>query len=159
MLDNNKYQEAIEIMSSINVPGKWLGEYPDVHAITDVTGFGLLGHILEICKESEVSMKVNLSNVPKLDTAIELIKDGILPSAAMHNLNDIESTVKFDTTVSLDERILLCDPQTNGGLLFTCTHSVVNDLIERLKNSGFCSTSIIGEVCAKDNENTIFIYK
>jgi selenide,water dikinase len=160
MVDNDKYQDAIKVMSSINTPGEWLGEeYTGVHAITDVTGFGLLGHMHEICKESKVSANINFDNIPILDNSISLIKEGIWPSSALHNLNDVENIVNFSPDITSEDKILLCDPQTNGGLLFTCTHSIVNEVIERLKHNGFDSTSIIGEICAQDKKNTILISK
>ncbi len=159
MLGDSEYQNAIKIMSNINSPGEWLGEYSEVHAVTDVTGFGLLGHMLEICKESKVSMKLNVSNVPKLDSAVELITNDVWPSAALHNLNDIRSSIEFAATVTQGDKILMCDPQTNGGLLFTCTHEAVNGIIDRLKNTGFYSAAIIGEVCAENSINMISVYK
>ena len=115
---SNEYQNKalFEILTQVNTIGASLADINGVHAMTDVTGFGLLGHLMEILKASELSAKIEGNAIPKISEAESLAAQFILPDNAMRNWNAYESMVDNQHMESFP---WLVDPQTNGGLLFT----------------------------------------
>ena len=135
---------AIESMSSLNKIGARLAEIPGVNAMTDVTGFGLMGHLLEMCEGSNASAVVDFESVPTFDR--EALKDyhqkGCVPGGARRNF------ASYGENLDLPEgfkRDLLCDPQTSGGLLVSVEVGSVEEVVKLLSDSGLPS-EIIGEI-------------
>lgn len=148
MVDDSAYRETVRLMSIANAPGQWLGDRAGVHALTDVTGFGLLGHAAEICKASGVSMAIDASAVPVIAGVPELVASGIWPRASLRNLEAVEKLVSWGPMVTPEQKAILSDAQTNGGLLLTCARSEAEDLVTVLRDSGFSETSMIGEIAS-----------
>ena len=120
----------------------------EVHGMTDVTGFGLIGHAREMAKGSKVSMRIHASRVPLLAGAVECVRAGYIPGGLKANRNFSESCVKFDDAVPEEVRTLLFDPQTAGGLLISAAEKDAQRLIAALRDAGVEAVEI-GEVIPK----------
>ena len=103
----------------------------DVHAVTDVTGFGLLGHLKEICQGSAVSAEINFSKLSFLPGVWELAKSGIIPGGTRRNLDYVKDFVSFDSNLSELDQLLATDAQTSGGLLISLSESEADTFIQR----------------------------
>jgi selenide,water dikinase len=114
---------ARDLMLKPNALGAQLGLLPGVHALTDVTGFGLLGHLAEMCRGSGLQAQVQYEAVPKLPESLEYLKAGCYPDGALRNWKSLANDVKGAN--SLERMIILCDPQTSGGLLIACEKELV----------------------------------
>jgi len=146
-LDPAHYAAMIASTTRLNTPGPVLAALPGVHAITDVTGFGLLGHLLEVCRGSGAGATVRWDSVPLLPGVLDLAAAGFVTGASRRNW------ASFDTEVALPglgdvERWLLGDPQTSGGLLVTCAPGAVDAVLEVFRNEGFDQAAVIGEITA-----------
>jgi selenide,water dikinase len=119
-----------------------------VHSLTDITGFGLLGHAREMAKGAGVSIRIYASQVPLLTGALECVRQNHLPGGLKSNRQFIEGCVEADFTVPQDVLTLLYDPQTAGGLLIAVAEADADALIEKLRHAGVDAASI-GEVVAK----------
>jgi len=114
----------IEQLGKLNSIGEQLGKIKEVNALTDVTGFGLLGHLIEMAEGSGVSAEVSYNAIPKLKGFESYLKDRIVPDATYRNWNSYSSKVGFEKGVNVMEAFnLLPDPQTNGGLLISVSES------------------------------------
>jgi selenide,water dikinase len=118
-----------------------------VHALTDVTGFGLLGHLLEVCKGSGVRATVRWNAVPLLPDVLELARRGYVTGASARNWAGYGPLVDLGTR-GATERALLTDPQTSGGLLVTCAPEVVGEVLHVFRSDGFDDAAAIGEIAA-----------
>ena len=141
-----EYEAMIASTTQLNTPGPMLACLDGVHAVTDVTGFGLLGHLMEICKGSGVAAKVDLTHLPFLPHALELAREGNVTGASARNWASYGDRVRFDLSVGEAERALLTDPQTSGGLLVSCSQETVTEVLSIFLQQGFSHVSVIGEV-------------
>ena len=153
-LDTKSYQELLTLMTSLNTPGIALSKINEVHALTDVTGFGLLGHLLEICRGSKVNAQLDLNNIPFLDKAMELVEKGYITGASTSNWNSYSSYIRRNETLSLYHQHILTDPQTSGGLLLTCSEEGLDRVLDCFYEKKF-SPKIIGEISEGSGEIVI----
>jgi selenide,water dikinase len=116
-----------------------------VHALTDVTGFGLLGHLMEVCRGSGVRATVRWSGVPLLTDARELAAAGYVTGGSTRNWQGCGDLVHLDGHGRL-EQALLTDPQTSGGLLVACAPDAVDAVLETFRAEGFQRAAVIGEI-------------
>jgi selenide, water dikinase len=140
-----QYQEMIASTTQLNTPGMRLARLPGVHALTDVTGFGLLGHLLEVCRGSGVRATVRWSAIPLFTDARELAAAGHVTGGSTRNWTAYGNLVDL-TTHGKVEQALLTDPQTSGGLLVACAPKVVEEVLQGFRAEGFSSAAVIGEV-------------
>ena len=145
-LDEAGYKAMIAATTQLNTPGTRLGELPDVHALTDVTGFGLLGHLLEIAKGSGTAARLDWQSIPLLPGALEFARDGIVTGASARNWTGYGSRVKLATGLGDAERAVLTDPQTSGGLLVACAPSACDAVLGIFRQEGFARAAIVGEM-------------
>jgi len=137
LLKPNHLSPMINQMSSLNSIGEELGKIDAVTAMTDVTGFGLLGHLLEMAEGSGLSAEIYYDKIPKIDGVQDYISQRIFPDATTRNWNSYSDKVKFEKGVNIMEAFtLLPDPQTNGGLLFSVKREATDKIITLLKESG-----------------------
>jgi len=151
-LDEAGYREMIANTTKLNTPGTKLGTIDGVHALTDVTGFGLLGHLLEIAKGSKAAAKVDFNAVPRLANALEFAREGILTGASGRNWTGYGSRVRLDGALGEAEKALLTDPQTSGGLLVACSPQSTKEVLEVFRAEGFDRAAVIGEIVAGEPE-------
>ena len=126
--DQAQTQALYASLTKLNNIGEALGYVPKVHAMTDVTGFGLAGHLLEMCRASGCSAVIDLEKLPKIPEAISLASSFVLPDNATRNWNAYENDVQINNAAAFP---WLCDPQTNGGLLVAAAQEVVEDLCSK----------------------------
>lgn len=136
---------AIGTMSTLNREAAEIGREVGVRACTDITGFGLLGHLREML--FGVGARIHLSAVPVLPGARELTAKGSIPGGTRRNKESLDRVVTYDDVIGEADRLLLCDAQTSGGLLFAVEPSRCNDLLSGLAGAGVLS-SAIGELTA-----------
>jgi len=142
-----QYQELLASTTQLNTPGRRLARLPGVHALTDVTGFGLLGHLLEVCKGSEVHAVVRWSSVPLLTAARELAGAGHVTGGSSRNWKAYGNLIDLGGFGEI-ERSLLTDPQTSGGLLVACAREAATEVLQVFASEGFRHAAVIGEVRA-----------
>jgi len=146
-LDASGYSAMLASTTQLNTPGLRLAELEGVHALTDVTGFGLAGHLLEVCKGSGVAATLRWDQVPLLAGVLDLVKAGIKTGASARNWNGYGKSVDLGSHGDI-EKTLLTDPQTSGGLLVTCTPDAVERALDVFRSEGFGRAALIGEINA-----------
>lgn len=148
-------QTVTETMALLNkTAAECLRKYHP-HAVTDVTGFGLLGHGSEMARGSDVSLKISYSSVPILDGTIQLAKEGVVPGGSKSNLKWLSGDIEY-TELLPEEQLILCDAVTSGGLLISLPEEEANHYIADLHETGLTSASIIGKVTEK-KEKVIYV--
>jgi len=140
-----QYRELIASTTQLNTPGMHLAQLPAVHALTDVTGFGLLGHLLEVCRGSGVRARVHWSSVPLLTDARTLASTGFVTGGSARNWKGYGSLVDLTTHGEIEQAILT-DPQTSGGLLVACAPESANEVLDCFRREGFQRSAVIGEI-------------
>ena len=147
-LDDAGYKAMIESTTQLNTPGTRLGTLEGVHALTDVTGFGLLGHLVEIAKGSGVAASVDWKSLPILAGAVEFAREGIMTGASGRNWAGYGSQVELGGAIGDAEKALLTDPQTSGGLLVACAPEATQEVLAIFRDEGFADARVIGEIRA-----------
>jgi selenide,water dikinase len=142
---DTQYRELIASTTQLNTPGMHLALMTGVHALTDVTGFGLLGHLLEVCRGSGVRARVEWDSVPLLSDARALASTGLVTGGSARNWKGYGSLIDL-TRHGAVEQAILTDPQTSGGLLVACAPESVNDVLECFRREGFRCAAVIGEI-------------
>lgn len=148
VLDSAGYDMMLASTTQLNTPGIRLSELTDVHAVTDVTGFGLLGHALEIAAGSNVTVVVEASRLPWLPGVVDLAAQGIVTGASGRNWQSYGDHIDLDRPLDDGLRALLADPQTSGGLLVSCAAGIADQVLDVLRTDGFSYASVIGSVKA-----------
>lgn len=143
-LDEAGYREMVASTTRLNTPGATLSGMEGVHALTDVTGFGLLGHLLEICRGSRVGAVLEWERLPILPGVEGLVQAGFAPGAADRNWASYGAEVELPPDWPEWRRKLLCDPQTSGGLLVACAPEVVPEVMAVFRREGFGHAAEIG---------------
>jgi selenide,water dikinase len=145
-LSQEAYAQMISSTTQLNTPGILLAELPGVHAMTDVTGFGLLGHLLEITRGSKLSAEICFAGVPVHPLALELAEAGFSPGAAERNWSSYGHEVHLPVGMVEWQRKLLCDPQTSGGLLVACEQEAIPTVLAEMSRQGFAKARVIGQM-------------
>jgi selenide,water dikinase len=132
----------------LNTPGEALAELPGVHALTDVTGFGLAGHLLEILRGSKLGGEVRFDALPVIPEALDWVKQGVATGASERNWKGYGGEVDLPPGAPDWMRKLLTDPQTSGGLLVSCASEAVPAVLQAFQQKGFTDARVIGSVHA-----------
>ena len=142
------YARMIASTTQLNTPGPELADLPGVHALTDVTGFGLAGHALEMARGAGCEAVIDWSRVPLLDGVRGLAAQGAVTGASGRNWAGYGADVDLPANFAAEDRALLTDPQTSGGLLVACAPDAVPQVLEIFRRRGFATASVIGEMRA-----------
>jgi len=142
------YEAMIASVTRINMPGPVLACLDGVHAMTDVAGFGLLGHLLGMCRRSGVGACVRFAALPLLARALALADGGCAGDASRRNWESAGEQVTLAEGIAGKERAILTDPQTSGGLLVSCAPDTVTEVLSIFLQQGFSHVSVIGEIVA-----------
>ena len=145
-LSRAAYDEFIATTTLLNRVGARLAKDSGVHAMTDVTGFGLLGHALEMARGSGKTVKVSAGALPFLNDAASLAQQGFVTGASGRNWKSYDASVVLPAEMPDWQRQLLCDPQTSGGLLVSCAADRADSLLEIIQAAGYPAARIIGEI-------------
>ena len=138
------YRQMLETTTQLNTPGTRLAEFEGVHALTDVTGFGLAGHLLENCRGSKLGAEVRFDDLPVLPEALDWVKQGTATGASERNWQSYGHEVRLPPAWPEWKRKLITDPQTSGGLLVACSAEVESQVIEEFRRGGFQHVRKIG---------------
>ncbi|MEM4986044.1 selenide, water dikinase SelD [Collimonas sp. H4R21] len=147
-LDAAGYAALISNTTKLNKPGRLLSELAGVNALTDVTGFGLLGHMLELARGAKLSARLAMGLIPLLPQVQQLAEQGYVTGASGRNWNGYAKDVTLADGITPVQRSLLTDPQTSGGLLVSCDPAAVEQVLELFRREGFAEAAVIGEMTA-----------
>ena len=145
------------LMAELNKKASEVMLQYDVHACTDITGFGLLGHLAEMVEGTEVGVSVEASRVPTIQKAVEFASMGFVPGGTRKNYEFIRDMVDFSDNVSAVMRDILFDPQTSGGLLMSVDRGEAEKLVEDLNSAGIRQVSVVGEVVREPKEKIVVL--
>src|SRR5215467_5049219 len=140
------YKRMVEVTTQLNTPGSALAEMEGVHALTDVTGFGLAGHLLEICRGSKLGAEVKFDDLPVIPEALEWVKQGTATGASDRNWKGYGDEVKMPAGAPEWKRKLISDPQTSGGLLVACAPAAEKRVLDHFRSEGFALARRIGSM-------------
>lgn len=136
-----------EVMKTLNRAAAECLDGLEVHALTDVTGFGLLGHLSEMVRGTNVAVRLKVDSVPVLDEVRPLIREGVYPGGATRNLQAAADVVDWPADAPDDVKLMLADPQTSGGLLIAIAPRDLDTLLARLRSAATLAHAVIGEFC------------
>ena len=157
-IDAGGMQQSIDVMSQLNKgAAEIMARFP-VNACTDVTGFGLLGHLLEMTSASGVEAEVWLEEIPLLKEALNLATAGFVPGGTKDNLEHVSDSTTWESAIAASEQLLMCDAQTSGGLLISLPEKEAAALLTELHSNGIDSAVVIGRVTG-DGEGNIHIQR
>ena len=145
-LHEKAYRQLLETTTQLNTPGIALAELQSVHALTDVTGFGLLGHLLGICRASNLKAEIEFDRLPILSAARHLVQQGYATGASQGNWASYEREVLLSSTTPEWHRKILTDPQTSGGLLVACEAAAAPQVLAIFEQQGFQHATQIGRL-------------
>jgi selenide,water dikinase len=146
LLDADGYDLMLRTTTQLNRVGPLLAAIAEVHAMTDVTGFGLAGHLLEICRGSQLAARIDWPSVPLLAPAPALAQAGIVTGATGRNWAGYGDAVTLPTGFPAWQRALLTDPQTSGGLLVSCAPDAAAQVLGCFRDQGFGAAAVIGRL-------------
>lgn len=149
-------REAIRVMTTLNRAASEAAVKVGVNACTDVTGFGLLGHLHEMTKASGVGAKIDFGKIPVITGVWELIDDWIVPEGVHSNVEFVQEKLEWNPDLPEDAIYLLCDPQTSGGLLISVPKTKTDELMKTLTDANVGTVALIGEII-EDKENRIYV--
>ncbi len=144
--DRAVLEKAIEVMSALNRDASEAMTEVGVSACTDVTGFGLLGHLKSMAEASGVTARVRASAVPLIDGTRELVDSGVAPGGTHRNLSSVNAVTAWDASLSDEMKLVLCDAQTSGGLLMSVPPAKLSELTAALSRMVVSESAVIGEI-------------
>jgi selenide,water dikinase len=147
-LDATGYAQMINVTTQLNTPGPELAALAGVHALTDVTGFGLAGHALELARGSHCTVQIDWARVPLLTGVREMASQGMVTGASGRNWAGYGHEIDLPPSFAAVDQALLSDPQTSGGLLVSCAPDAVGAVMGIFRQHGFSAATEIGEITA-----------
>ena len=150
-------QKVGALMAALNKDAARAMREIGVHAVTDVTGFGLLGHLLEMTQASKVSAEIFAASVPTLEEAWEFVRKGKIPAATHTNLKYVNPHIRLENELKREMSLMLADPQTGGGLLIAVPAARTEQLIGRLKELKTPAASRVGRI-VEEQDKRILVY-
>ncbi|MFH1043581.1 MAG: selenide, water dikinase SelD [Pseudomonadota bacterium] len=148
VLSADGYAQMIAHTTRLNTPGMALARLPGVHAMTDVTGFGLAGHLLEICRGSRLGATVRFGDLPIIEEARQWAEQGTVTGATERNWKGYGSEIRLPEGAPALQRALITDPQTSGGLLVACAADTEAAVLAEFRKQGFDAACRIGRMVA-----------
>ena len=145
-LGETGYRTLVDTTTRLNLAGPGLAKLAGVHALTDVTGFGLAGHLLEICRGSKLGAEVRFDDLPVLPEALQWVKEGTATGASDRNWKGYGHEVRMPAGAPEWKRKLITDPQTSGGLLVACAPAAEKRVVEEFRRQGFPHARRIGSM-------------
>ncbi|WP_068639174.1 selenide, water dikinase SelD [Thauera butanivorans] len=148
LLSPQGYQQMVRWTTTLNRAGTVLAELDGVHAVTDVTGFGLAGHLLEMCRGGKLGAEVRIDALPLIGEAAALVRDGIATGASTRNWASYGSGVRLPASAPEWQQKLVTDPQTSGGLLIACDERALDAVQAAIADAQGESGTVIGRMVA-----------
>ena len=154
-LSESGYEQMVKWTTMLNTPGEALADMPGVHAMTDVTGFGLAGHLLEILRGSKLAGEVRFEDLPLIAEALDWAKQGTKTGATDRNWKGYGHDVRLAAGAPDWQRAIVTDPQTSGGLLVACAPEAQEDVLAAFAQRGFGEARRIGKLSAGEPKLTV----
>jgi selenide,water dikinase len=145
-LDAAGYEQMVRTTTMLNKPGVRFAEMPGVHALTDVTGFGLAGHALEMARGAGVTAVIDWPHVPLLPEVAQMVQQGFVTGASGRNWAGYGTEVEIAPSLGKTVQDLLTDPQTSGGLLVSCDPATADEVLRVFREQGFGEAAVIGRI-------------
>jgi selenide,water dikinase len=152
VLGGDQEKLFIDQMTALNAAAARAMVAAGAHACTDVTGFGLAGHALEMADQSGVTLAIDLGAVPFLPKAVEFASYGVLTGGGASNVEFVSASVSYEGRVTREQKMVLHDPQTSGGLLISMTAGRAAGLVDSVRGSGAAYAAVIGEVLPRGDK-------
>ena len=152
LINQSIYNTAVKVMTHLNNDAKQAMNSSRANSCTDITGYGLLGHLLEICLGSDLSAEIYYNDIPFIESTKELAQDNIIPGGTRKNLSYVEESIQFADSILDYQKLMLADAQTSGGLLISIPEKDSQKFIEKLKDEGCLSYNIIGTIKNKKHK-------
>ncbi len=146
VVDPDVMAGAVQTMAALNRPAAQAMQRVGVNSATDITGFGLLGHLKSMVKGSGVAAEINLAAVPVLPGVRDLLENGIAPGGTHRNVSSVNDVVSWDDGLTDEDRLLLCDAQTSGGLLISVPADRAGQLVDALREEGAPCAAVVGRI-------------
>ena len=143
-------KNAVDVMATLNKGAAEAMMRTGINSCTDITGFGLMGHLRGMARGSNVGAVIDASAVPVLPGVWDLLEKNVVPGGTFRNMNGVDDSVDWEEGISDQQRLLLCDAQTSGGLLIAVTRGKVDQLISELETSGVETKPLVGEITAEN---------
>jgi len=151
MTSPGQLEAAVTAMKQLNRDGAVLMQKYGVRGATDITGFGLAGHVLKMARASGVTVRIDMSKVPLLAGTYDLTDQGCIPGAAFRNLDYTEGETRFTESIDYNLKMIAHDAQTSGGLLMAVAPQQVPELLRELHASGLRDAAVIGKAVARED--------
>ena len=158
-LDDAGYARMIAVTTQLNTPGPDLAALDGVHALTDVTGFGLAGHVLELARGAKCRVALDWQAVPLLAGVRALAEQGFVTGASGRNWEGYGSDVALPAGFAAADQALLSDPQTSGGLLVSCTAAALDAVLAIFRRHDFEHAAVVGEVLPAEPDSALLIVR
>ncbi len=146
LVENEVIEEVTKIMSRSNRVASEVMQKVGVNACTDITGFGLLGHLYKMLEASGVGAKIYFSKIPVIQKVWDLTYQKIVPGGTMDNFSFLENKIIWDDGITLEQKWVLTDAQTSGGLLISVSPKKVSQLVRKLQSKKTLAAAIIGQI-------------
>jgi selenide,water dikinase len=143
-------KHAVETMAELNKGAAEAMMRVGVNACTDITGFGLMGHLRGMVRGSGTGAVIRVADVPVLPGTWDLLENGTVPGGTFRNMSGVEDTVDWAESLTEKQRLLMCDAQTSGGLLISVPKSKLDQLLTELETSGVQTRAVVGEITAEN---------
>jgi selenide,water dikinase len=147
-LGDSGYAQMIATTTKLNTPGPELAALPGVHALTDVTGFGLAGHALEMARGARCEVRIDWSAVPLMAGVRALAAQGFVTGASGRNWAGYGADITLPAGFAAEDHALLTDPQTSGGLLVSCAPAALDEVLAVFRRHGFDDATVVGDIAA-----------
>lgn len=157
LLTDTDYELLVKLTTTLNTVGSQIADIEGVHAMTDVTGFGLAGHLLEMCKGAKLQATVNFTQLPFIDAAINIAQQDIATGASARNWLSYGDSIILNDTLKPWQRNLLTDPQTSGGLLIACNQQALSAINSAIKAIQGHDSFVIGSMNELDPKGIVII--
>lgn len=157
LLTDTDYELLVKLTTTLNTVGGQIADIEGVHAMTDVTGFGLAGHLLEMCKGAKLQATVNFTQLPFIDAAINIAQQDIATGASVRNWLSYGDSIILNDTLKPWQRNLLTDPQTSGGLLIACNQQALSAINSAIKTIQGHDSFVIGSMNQLDPKGIVII--
>ena len=156
-LHYKKLEPLLHVVASLNAKAMEITREFDIHACTDITGFGIVGHVSELAKGGHVEISVSYNDLPIYPNALEMYQKGETTGSNQDNRKMTEGFLRIETKLSKEGEELLFDPQTSGGLLLAVPSLQAEDLVKKLKDASVDAPSIVGEVLSDKEPRVVVV--
>jgi len=143
-------KNAVDVMAELNKGASEAMMKVGVNSCTDITGFGFMGHLRGMVRGSRTGAKIRVADVPVLPGVWDLLEKGTVPGGTFRNMSSVEDSVDWDQGLTEEQRLLMCDAQTSGGLLISVPNAKLDQLITELETSGVETKAVVGEITAEN---------